>query len=72
VFTNPAESYLTKAQEVGLNYHMKCEQYAHSAARSFFNFNGTAGECVSAAGPWAGLEFGKWSLGVGGSRRVPA
>ena len=44
VFTNPAESYLTKAQEVGLNYHMKCEQYAHSAARSFFNFNGTAGE----------------------------
>ncbi len=30
-------------QEVSLNYHMKCEQYAHSAARSFFNFNGTAG-----------------------------
>lgn len=90
VFTNPQESYLTKAQvgaaalpctqrllhalcinlpstpppsrplptrlpppschpptllpqEVSLNYHMKCEQYAHSAARSFFNFNGTAG-----------------------------
>jgi hypothetical protein len=44
VFTNPQESYLTKAQEVSLNYHMKCEQYSHSAARSFFNFNGTAGE----------------------------
>ena len=83
VFTNPAESYLTKAQEVGLNYHMKCEQYAHSAARSFFNFNGTAGECsaVSAAGPWAGLECGKrfgagwariWPLMLGGSRRVPS
>lgn len=99
VFTNPQESYLTKAQEVGggdarafvsrweackesetggirlvccdhqapvcspshrplhlvlscpaifcpqvsLNYHMKCEQYTHSATRSFFNFNGTAG-----------------------------
>lgn len=82
VFTNPQESYLTKAQvgaggngvgaggmvckvpccfvlhpetlhpcaptthppqEVSLNYHMKCEQYAHSASRSFFNFNGTAG-----------------------------
>lgn len=36
-------------QEVSLNYHMKCEQYAHSAARSFFNFNGTAGG-------WAGWE----------------
>ena len=44
VFTNPQESYLTKAQEVSLNYHMKCEQYTHSATGSFFNFNGTAGE----------------------------
>ena len=44
VFTNPQESYLTKAQEIGLNYHMKAEQYTHSAVGSFFNFNGTAGE----------------------------
>ncbi|KAI3430675.1 hypothetical protein D9Q98_005265 [Chlorella vulgaris] len=56
VFTNPQESYLTKAQEVSLNYHMKCEQYSHSAARSFFNFNGTAGvwrlACIEHAGGW--------------------
>lgn len=41
---------LTHAQEVSLNYHMKCEQYAHSAAHSFFNFNGTAGAGPGAAG----------------------
>ncbi|KAL4420802.1 hypothetical protein ABPG75_010458 [Micractinium tetrahymenae] len=56
VFTNPQESYLTKAQEVSLNYHMKCEQYTHSATRSFFNFNGTAGvwrlACIEHAGGW--------------------
>lgn len=56
VFTNPDESYLTKAQEVSLNYHMKCEQYSHSAAGSFFNFNGTAGvwrrACIESAGGW--------------------
>ncbi|KAL6777939.1 hypothetical protein ACKKBG_A16285 [Auxenochlorella protothecoides x Auxenochlorella symbiontica] len=56
VFTNPQESYLTKAQEVSLNYHMKCEQYTHSAAGSFFNFNGTAGvwrcACIETSGGW--------------------
>jgi beta-mannan synthase len=56
VFSNPEESYLTKAQEVSLNYHMRCEQYAHSATGSFFNFNGTAGvwraDCVADAGGW--------------------
>ncbi|PSC71384.1 glycosyltransferase family 2 [Micractinium conductrix] len=56
VFTNPQESYLTKAQEVSLNYHMRCEQYTHSASRSFFNFNGTAGvwrlACIENAGGW--------------------
>ncbi len=36
--------------QVSLNYHMKCEQYTHSATRSFFNFNGTAG---GAAARWA-------------------
>ena len=56
VFTNPDESYLTKAQEVSLNYHMNCEQYTHSATGSFFNFNGTAGiwrlHCIEDAGGW--------------------
>lgn len=56
VFTNPDESYLTKAQEVSLNFHMKCEQYTHSATGSFFNFNGTAGvwrlDCIEDAGGW--------------------
>lgn len=56
VFTNPDESYLTKAQEISLNYHMKCEQYTHSATGSFFNFNGTAGvwrlECIQSSGGW--------------------
>lgn len=56
VFTNADESYLTKAQEVSLSYHMKCEQYAHSATGSFFNFNGTAGiwrlHCIEDAGGW--------------------
>jgi beta-mannan synthase len=56
VFTNPEESYLTKVQEVSLNYHMKCEQYTHSAYHSFFNFNGTAGvwrsACIADAGGW--------------------
>ncbi len=55
-FTNPGESYLTKAQEVSLNYHMKCEQVTHSATGSFFNFNGTAGvwrlHCIEDAGGW--------------------
>jgi len=32
-----------QAQEISLNYHCKCEQYAHFSSGSFFNFNGTAG-----------------------------
>ena len=42
-FANPDESYLTKAQEISLNFHVKCEQFVHFAEGSFFNFNGTAG-----------------------------
>jgi len=42
-FTNADESLLTKAQELSLNYHVKCEQWVHFASGSFFNFNGTAG-----------------------------
>lgn len=44
VFANPDESYLTKAQEISLNFHCKCEQFVHFASGSFFNFNGTAGQ----------------------------
>ena len=42
-FANADESYLTKAQEISLNYHFKCEQFVHFATDCFFNFNGTAG-----------------------------
>ena len=42
-FSNPNESYLTKAQEISLNYHVKCEQFVNFADGAFFNFNGTAG-----------------------------
>ena len=47
VFANPDESYLTKAQEISLNFHCKCEQFVHFASGSFFNFNGTAGKNLS-------------------------
>eukprot|EP00884_Botryococcus_braunii_P009093 jgi/Botrbrau1/18185/Bobra.53_1s0050.1 len=43
VFANPDESYLTKAQEISLNFHCKCEQFVNFAEGTFFNFNGTAG-----------------------------
>ena len=57
-FTNPTETLLTRSQEISLNYHMKCEQWVHSAGHSFFNFNGTAGiwrrQCIETAGGWSG------------------
>lgn len=57
-FLNPEESYLTKAQEISLNYHMKCEQFEHFASGGFFNFNGTAGvwrrKCIEDVGGWNG------------------
>lgn len=34
-------------QELSLNFHMKCEQFAHFANGSFFNFDGTAGMRIS-------------------------
>lgn len=56
VFENPEESYLTKAQELSLNYHMKCEQAVHFYSGSYFNFNGTAGvwrrQCIEDVGGW--------------------
>ena len=39
-FLNPNESFLTKAQEISLNFHVKCEQYVRFAQGYFFNFNG--------------------------------
>ncbi|KAK9905913.1 hypothetical protein WJX75_008869 [Coccomyxa subellipsoidea] len=55
-FTNPEESYLTKAQQISLNYHCKCEQFVHFASGGFFNFNGTAGvwrrKTIETAGGW--------------------
>jgi len=56
VYTNPGECVLTRVQEISLNYHIRCEQYARFAAGLFFNFNGTAGvwrrECIVDAGGW--------------------
>ena len=56
VYTNGAESTLTRVQEISLNYHIRCEQYARFAAGLFFNFNGTAGvwrrRCIVDAGGW--------------------
>jgi len=57
-FTNAEDSYLTKVQEISLNYHMKCEQWVHFAYGSFFNFNGTAGvwrrKTIEDVGGWNG------------------
>ncbi len=58
VFANPDESYLTKAQEISLNFHCKCEHFVHFASGSFFNFNGTAGALSS---PVAGLKISQTS-----------
>ena len=56
VYANGSESLLTRVQEIGLNYHIKCEQYARFASGAFFNFNGTAGvwrrACIEKAGGW--------------------
>lgn len=55
-YCNSDDSVLTKVQEIGLNYHIKCEQYARFASGNFFNFNGTAGvwrrACIEDAGGW--------------------
>ena len=56
VYSNGTESLLTRVQEISLNYHIRCEQYARHAAGLFFNFNGTAGvwrrECIVDSGGW--------------------
>lgn len=57
------------APQVSLNYHMKCEQYTHSATRSFFNFNGTAGR--PGGGDGAGMGQAAWE-GLGGPQALCA
>jgi beta-mannan synthase len=56
VYSNTAESLLTRVQAIGLNYHIKCEQYARAATAAFFNFNGSGGvwrrATIEAAGGW--------------------
>merc|ERR1712118_609318 len=42
-FANPNETLLTKAQQISLNFHVKCEQWVEFESGHFFNFNGTAG-----------------------------
>jgi beta-mannan synthase len=57
-FLNAGESFLTRVQEIALNYHVKCEQYSRFAGDLFFNFNGTAGiwrtAAILDAGGWSG------------------
>lgn len=53
---NPKESWLTRAQELGLNCHFIIDQEGRSKAGYFINFNGTAGiwrkSCIVDAGAW--------------------
>ncbi|CAF1569818.1 unnamed protein product, partial [Didymodactylos carnosus] len=55
-FTNEKESFLTRMQEISLNYHHKCEQEARCRASFFMNFNGTAGvwriSAIEQSGGW--------------------
>ena len=55
-YLNPDESLFCRYQEICLNAHIKCEQYARFATGNFFNFNGTGGvwrkQCITDAGGW--------------------
>lgn len=42
-FTNSKETLLTRLQEIGLNFHHKCEQECRYRASLFFGFNGSGG-----------------------------
>ncbi|CAF1149063.1 unnamed protein product [Adineta ricciae] len=48
-FTNAQESFLTRMQEIFLNFHHKCEQECRYRASSFITFNGTGGVWRTAA-----------------------
>lgn len=43
VFTNANENFLTRVQEMGLNFHHRCEQESRHRSISFCTFNGTGG-----------------------------
>lgn len=53
---NPKESWLTRAQELGLNCHFIIDQEGRSKGGYFISFNGTAGiwrkSCIEDAGSW--------------------
>ena len=53
---NAGQSWLTKAQEIGLNSHFIIEQEGRDKSGYFINFNGTAGiwrkSCIIDAGGW--------------------
>jgi cellulose synthase/poly-beta-1,6-N-acetylglucosamine synthase-like glycosyltransferase len=53
---NPRASWLTRAQELGLNCHFIIDQEGRSKGGYFINFNGTAGiwrkSCIEDAGAW--------------------
>lgn len=53
---NPRESWLTRAQEIGLNCHFIIDQGGRAKGGIFISFNGTAGiwrkACIEDAGGW--------------------
>lgn len=55
-FVNSNECYMTRIQEMSLNYHFSVEQEVGSQTFSFFGFNGTAGvwriSAINEAGGW--------------------
>mmetsp|Transcript_62022 Transcript_62022/g.164535 ORF Transcript_62022/g.164535 Transcript_62022/m.164535 type:complete len:499 (+) Transcript_62022:86-1582(+) len=55
-YENADESLFCRYQEICLNAHIKCEQYARFSTGNFFNFNGTGGvwrkACIDSAGGW--------------------
>lgn len=53
---NPKQSWLTRAQEIGLNSHFIIDQEGRNKSGYFISFNGTAGiwrkSCITDAGGW--------------------
>lgn len=56
VFVNSNECFMTRMQEMSLDYHFKVEQEVGSSTYAFFGFNGTAGvwriAAINEAGGW--------------------
>ncbi|KAL3531973.1 hypothetical protein ACH5RR_005494 [Cinchona calisaya] len=55
-FVNADECFMTRLQEMSLDYHFSVEQEVGSSTYSFFGFNGTAGvwriQAINDAGGW--------------------